>query len=225
MVYLKEDSDRSPSLLHSDLKCRIIRGDNHLQNLFQESCEMKSFTSILLAIVLFTGVSLAGTGFFGPASVLKKGKFLMGAEGKYFLEGNDQLGLLGHARYGLAPRFGLGADIGLIRSKNYFSGYLDYQLLYDRPGSIGLTMRVGAYSSSDSGLRAALMMGNQFRFGSLYGGLDWSYSSDAKQSSTNLLGGIHLPIQNRVAFVGEIGFNINDQNQSSYLSGGVLYYF
>lgn len=167
-------------------------------------------------------------GVFGPAAVLKKGKFILGVEPHLFLSDVDnQFGVLGHARYGLMPSFELNGSLGVVLGKFYFRGGIDYQILPDKPGSVGLLMRAGGFMNNDgmgNGLDIGMMVGNQFKLVNIYGGLDMTFIVDPSSVTiANLVGGIHIPFQRKMAFVGEIGVNINNKN-ASYLSGGVLFY-
>jgi hypothetical protein len=192
---------------------------------------MKSIFYGLFAMAILNLNALAGDGgqggYFGPAAVVKQGVFLAGAEGQYYLKGPKALGFLGHVRYGLAPRFELDGDIGLNRGETYFGGGVQYQMLYDNAGSVGLTLRAGAFSNDNiGGLDLAGTVGNRFSTFSMYGGLNMKMILDPSEADDvyNLFGGIHIPIKQKIAFVGEIGANINDQN-ASYFSGGLLFYF
>lgn len=196
---------------------------------------MKHFFCAIIASVLLHAQAFAGDGgqgssggYFGPAAVVKQGVFLIGAEGQYYMKGDNALGLLGHVRYGLAPRFELHGDLGVNRGEMYFGGGVQYQVFYDKAGSVGLTVRGGGFSNSDagSGLDFSGTIGNRFSSFSMYGGLNTKIILDPSEADNvfTLFGGIHIPFKQKVAFVGELGVNINDQD-ASYFSGGVLFYF
>jgi hypothetical protein len=175
---------------------------------------------------------VAGTagqgGIFAPAAVLKKGAFVIGAEPVLYFDGPKKFGVLGHIRYGLMPRFELNGTLGINRGELLVRGGVDYQAIYDKKGSIGLLVRAGGFMNSEgmgSGIDAGVMIGNQFKLVNIYGGLEMKFIVDpANVTVANLVGGIHIPFEKKVAFVGEVGVNINDKH-SSYLSGGVLFYF
>lgn len=192
---------------------------------------MRSVICVLFALAVFHTSLRAGDGgqggYIGPASVIKQSTFVLGAEGQYYLKGQKKLGILGHARYGLAPRFELDGDVGLNRGETYFGAGLTYQMFYDSPGGVGLTLRAGAFSNDvTGGLDLAGTVGNRFSTFSLYGGLNMKMILDPSNAEDvfNLFGGIHIPVRQKIAFVGEIGANINDQD-ASYFSGGLLFYF
>ncbi|KAB2877613.1 hypothetical protein F9K33_16050 [bacterium] len=188
------------------------------------------FAAAVLQVNVFAGDGgQAGSGgYFGPAAVMKQGAFLIGAEAQNYLKGPKSFGVLGHVRYGLAPRFELNGDLGFNRGETYFGGSVEYQVFYDGPGAVGLTVRGGGFSNSDagSGLDFSGMVGNRFSTFSLYGGLNMKVLLDPSQADNvyTLVGGVHIPFKAKVAFVGEVGANINDQD-ASYFSGGVLFYF
>lgn len=194
---------------------------------------MRSAMYALFAAVVLSGNVWAGDGgqggYFGPAAVVKQGKLIIGAEGQYFMKGPKALGVLGHVRYGLAPRFQLNGDAGVLRGETYFGGGVEYQVFYDGAGSVGLTVRGGGFANTDgmgSGLDLSANIGNRFGSFSLYGGFDtkWIMEPSNRDPIFYITGGIHIPFKQKVAFVGEIGADISDQS-ASYLSGGVLFYF
>ena len=192
---------------------------------------MRSLMYALFASAVFTMNIFAGDGgqggYFGPAAVVKQGTFLIGGEGQYYMKGDNALGFLGHVRYGLAPRCAINGDIGTNRGEMYFGGGVEYQMIYDKQGGVGLTLRGGAFSNKDiGGLDLSGTVGNRFSTFAMYGGLNMKLILDpsAADDVYTLFGGIHIPFKKNVAFVGEVGANINDQD-ASYFSGGVLFYF
>ena len=194
---------------------------------------MRTFFCVLFAVAVIQSEAFAGDGgqggYFGPAAVMKQGAFLIGAEGQYYMKGSDAFGVLGHLRYGLAPRFELNGDIGVNKGKLLFGGGVEYQVFYDGPGAVGLTVRGGGFANTDglgSGLDLSANIGNRFGTFSLYGGFDTKLIMEPSNRDPifYLTGGIHIPFKRKVAFVGEIGADISDQS-ASYLSGGVLFYF
>lgn len=175
---------------------------------------------------------VAGTagqaGIFAPAAVLKKGAFVIGAEPVLYFDGPKKFGILGHIRYGLMPRFELNGSLGINRGELMVRGGIDYQVIPDKKGSVGLLVRAGGIMNTDgmgSGIDAGLMVGNQFKLVNIYGGLDMKFIVDPDDYTiATFVGGIHIPFEKKVAFVGEVGLNINNKH-ASYLSGGVLFYF
>ncbi len=179
---------------------------------------------------VYYSASQAGSGgtggYFAPATVVKQSAWAIGAEGQIYLDGPDALGVLGHLRYGLAPRFELNGDLGLHRGGLYVGGAVVYQILYDQPGSLGVTVRGGGFANSKgmgSGIDAALNVGKQFNRMAIYGGLNTKFIVDpVNYNIFNLIGGVHIPFQHDMAFVGEIGVNVNGKH-ASYFSGGVIF--
>ncbi|NUM80760.1 hypothetical protein HUU42_08140 [bacterium] len=164
-------------------------------------------------------------GFFSPAAVVRSGAFMIGAETQYQFSGPKKFGVLGHLRYGLVPRFEINSDIGIKRGEFYFGAGVDYQIMPDRAGSLGMLFRGGGFINDPvgSGLDLSLMVGNQFSQINIYGGLQTKFIVDPTDVTVfNLIGGIHIPFQRKMAFVGEIGLNVNDKDDS-YLSAGVLF--
>ena len=210
---------------------------------------MKALIMFVAAVLFISSVSFAGEnatvstadagsggvagtagqgGIFAPAAVLKKGAFVIGAEPVLYFDGPKKFGVLGHIRYGLMPRFELNGTFGINRGEVLFRGGVDYQAIYDQKGSIGVLVRAGGFMNTDgmgSGIDAGVMVGNQFKLVNIYGGFDMKFIVDpANVTVANLVGGIHIPFEKKVAFTGEVGLNINDKH-ASYLSGGVLFYF
>ena len=210
---------------------------------------MKALIMFVAAVLFISSVSFAGEnatvstadagsggvagtagqgGIFAPAAVLKKGAFVIGAEPVLYFDGPKKFGVLGHIRYGLMPRFELNGTFGINRGELLFRGGVDYQAIYDQKGSIGVLIRAGGFMNTDgigSGIDAGVMVGNQFKLVNIYGGLDMKFIVDpVDYTVANLVGGIHIPFEKKVAFTGEVGLNINDKH-ASYLSGGVLFYF
>jgi hypothetical protein len=200
---------------------------------------MKNSLIAFVITVLSTSMAMAGDGasggsggtagqggIFGPAAVVKQGKFLIGAEAQLQFSGPDALGLLGHFRYGLMPRFEINGDLGIMRGELYVGGGVDYQAVGDKKGGIGVLVRGAGFVNTDgmgSGLQAACMVGNQFDLVNIYGGLDTRFIVDPVDETVfTLVGGIQIPFQRKMAFVGEIGVDIGGDKQS-YLSGGVLF--
>ncbi len=167
-------------------------------------------------------------GVFAPAAVLKKGAFVIGAEPVLYFDGPKKFGVLGHVRYGLMPSFELNGSLGINRGELMVRGGIDYQIIPDKKGSVGLLVRAGGIMNTDgmgSGIDAGLMVGNQFQLVNIYGGLDMKFIVEPTDVTiATLVGGIHIPFEKKTAFVGEVGLNINNKH-SSYLSGGVLFYF
>lgn len=164
-------------------------------------------------------------GFFAPAAVVRSGAFMIGAETQYQFSDEKKFGVLGHLRYGLVPRFEINSDIGIKRGEFYFGAGVDYQIMPDRAGSLGMLFRGGGFINDPvgSGLDLSLMVGNQFSQVNIYGGLQTKFIVDPTDVTVfNIIGGIHIPFQRKMAFVGEIGLNVNDK-RDSYLSAGVLF--
>ncbi|MBL7961811.1 hypothetical protein JNL27_16375, partial [bacterium] len=90
------------------------------------------FAVAVLQVNVFAGDGgQAGSGgYFGPAAVMKQGAFLIGAEAQNYMKGPKSFGVLGHVRYGLAPRFELNGDLGFNRGETYFGGGVEYQVFY-----------------------------------------------------------------------------------------------
>lgn len=165
-------------------------------------------------------------GIFNPAAVVRQGAFVIAAESQLYFDGPKKFGVLGHLRYGLMPSFEIDADLGVNRGGFYFGAGVDYQAIHDRPGSVGVLIRGGAFMNGDgdgSGINFAGVVGNQFKLINLYGGMETRFIIDPTDVTIfNLVGGIQIPFQRKMRFIGEFGININDK-QASYLSGGVLF--
>jgi len=202
-------------------------------NYFNSGGIMKLLKSLMLLTLLspslFAGDGGTGSqaGFFGPAAVVRTRVFVLGAEAQYYLNGSKNLGLMGHVRYGLAPRFQLTGDLGLIRGEVYFGANLDYQFVGDQKGGIGVLGRVGGFGNDKgigNGFKTALLIGNQFDFVNVYGGFEAQFLSGSGNDVLYIPVGIHIPVGRKMAFVGELGANINDK-KASYMSGGLMFYF
>ncbi len=164
-------------------------------------------------------------GIFGPAAVVRQGAFVVAAETQLYFEGDSKFGVLGHLRYGLMPSFEINADIGVNRGEFYFGANVDYQAVHDRAGSPGVLIRGGAFVNDPvgSGINFAGLIGNQFDLINLYGGLETKFIVDPTDVTVfNLLGGIQIPFQRNMRFIGEFGLNANNKD-ASYLSAGVLF--
>ncbi len=165
-------------------------------------------------------------GVFGPAAVVRQGAFVIAAETQLYFDGTKKFGVLGHLRYGLMPSFEINADLGVNRGEFYFGAGVDYQAVHDRAGAPGVLIRGGAFTNENgegSGLAFAGIVGNQFKLINLYGGLETRFIVDPTDYTVfNLLGGIQIPFERKMRFIGEFGLNLNDK-QASYLSAGVLF--
>ncbi|MBN2486623.1 MAG: hypothetical protein JXB34_11675 [Bacteroidales bacterium] len=172
----------------------------------------------ILALVFFT-FSASGQ-VFNTSSTLKRGRFSVGFEPGFNINGGSDFTLFLHGGAGLTKGADLGIKVGLLRDETYIGGDVEFAL------GKRFSLSVGAHSYYELGLDGTALFTFPLKNGvSIYTGLDMDIDFyDEVQLPIWAPIGLEVNMGKNMRFLFEAEINLTDVGYH-FLGGGLNFYF